>query len=257
MVWVAESGEEHDGLVVVLVHGSMDRSGSWVRCVRELRDLHTVRYDRRGYGRSLELGPGTLPVHVDDLFAVIDGRPCVVAGHSYGAAIALVAAERRPDLVRGVVSYEGPMPWRDFWPSSSGGATAMQEVRDGAAVGDAAERFLRRHIGDAKWDSLPDRTKADRRAEGAALLTELESARAGGAPYEPARISVPVLSARGSVSEPYLMHGADVLASEVPGAEHAVIEGADHGAHQSHPQEMAELIRRCLRRAAPPRSPAP
>jgi pimeloyl-ACP methyl ester carboxylesterase len=148
VVWVAESGQENPGILVVLVHGSMDRSGSWVRVVRELRDRHTVRYDRRGYGRSIDLGPGAVADHVADLFEVIAERPCVVAGHSYGSAIALVAAERRPDLVRGVVAYEGPMPWTDFWPRSSAGATAVNEVRDGAALGDAAERFLRRYIGD-------------------------------------------------------------------------------------------------------------
>src|SRR3954447_11155620 len=245
-VYVAESGEDQPGLLVVLVHGSMDRSGSWVRVVRELRDLHTVRYDRRGYGRSRDVGPGAMEEHIADLFDVLAERPCVVAGHSYGAAIALAAAERRPDIVRGVVSYEGPMPWRDFWPSTSGGSNAMAEVRDGAAVGDAAERFLRRHIGDAKWESLPQRTRDERRAEGAALLTELASARDGGAPYDPTRITVPVISARGTESEPYLMHGADVLAAEIPGAELVVIEGANHGAHQSHPAVFADLIRTLL-----------
>src|SRR5687768_1007595 len=93
MVWVAESGEDNPGPIVVLVHGSMDRSGSWVRVARELRDRHTLRYDRRGYGRSLDVGPGTMEEHIADLFDVIQGRVCVVAGHSYGAAIALAAAE--------------------------------------------------------------------------------------------------------------------------------------------------------------------
>ena len=248
MVWVAESGEQNPGPIVVLVHGSMDRSGSWVRVARELRDRHTVRYDRRGYGRSLDVGPGTMEQHIADLFEVIAERVAVVAGHSYGAAIALAAAERRPDLVRAVVSYEGPMPWRDFWPTSSGGSNAMAEVRAGAAVGDAAERFLRRHIGDEKWESLPQKTRDERRAEGAALLTELASAREDGAPYDAARITVPVISARGTDSEAYLMRGADVLATEIRGAEHAVIEGARHGGHQSHPKEFADLIRRALDR---------
>lgn len=256
MVWVAASGEENPGPLVVLVHGSMDRSGSWVRVARELRDRHTVRYDRRGYGRSRDIGPGSMEEHIADLFAVIAARPCVVAGHSYGAAVGLAAAERRPDLVQAVVSFEGPMPWRDFWPATSGGANAVNEVRESlcsgrpadAAIGDAAERFLRRHIGDEKWESLPERTREDRRAEGAALLTELSSAREDGAPYDASLIAVPVISARGTESESYLMQGADVLAAEVPGAEHAVIEGANHGAHQSHPAEFAGLIRRALDR---------
>src|SRR4051812_13848450 len=174
-VYVAESGEDQPGLPVVLVHGSMDRSGSWVRVVRELRDLHTVRYDRRGYGRSRELGGGAMEEHVADLFDVVAERPSVVAGHSYGAAIALVAAERRPDIVRAVVSYEGPMSWRDWWPDGSAGGRAVEQVQSGVAAADAAERFLRRMIGDDKWESLPARTRDERRAEGEALLIELTS----------------------------------------------------------------------------------
>lgn len=244
-----ESGVDNPGPIVVLVHGSMDRSGSWVRVVRELRDLHTVRYDRRGYGRSRHLGGGAMEQHVADLFEVIDERPCIVAGHSYGAAIALAAAQRRPDLVLAVVSYEGPMPWCDWWPTSSAGGTAVEQVRSGTAMADAAERFLRRMIGDLKWESLPERTRDERRAEGAALLTELASAHDDGAPYDTSKITVPVISARGTTSDEHLRRGADVLAAALPDVEHAVLEGAGHGAHQSHPVEMANLIRRALARA--------
>jgi pimeloyl-ACP methyl ester carboxylesterase len=244
-----ESGVDNPGPLVVLVHGSMDRSGSWVRVVRELRDLHTVRYDRRGYGRSRHLGAGAMEQHVADLFEVIGERECIVAGHSYGAAIALAAAQRRPDLVRAVVSFEGPMPWRDWWPRSSAGGAAVDQVRTGTAKADAAERFLRRMIGDEKWESLPPRTKDERRAEGEALLTELASAHDDGAPYDATAVTVPVISARGTTSDDHLRRGADVLAHELPDVEHAVIEGAGHGAHQSHPAEMAALIRRALDRA--------
>jgi len=252
-LYVVDNGvvPEDDRLDVVLVHGSMDRSGSWVRVVRELRPdgRRVVRYDRRGYGRSRPMGPGTMPQHIDDLLGVVGDRPAVVAGHSYGAAVALAAAERWPDVVRAVVSFEGPMSWRPWWPGRSAGGTAVQEVRDGAAMGDAAERFLRRMIGDAKWESLPARTREERRAEGEALLTELMSARDGGAPYDPARITVPVVSARGTRSDEHLQRGADVLAEEIPGCELVVLDGAGHGAHQSHPAELAELIRAAARRA--------
>jgi pimeloyl-ACP methyl ester carboxylesterase len=246
-LYVVDNGvvPDDDRLDVVLVHGSMDRSGSWVRVVRELRPdaRRVVRYDRRGYGRSRPLGPGTMAQHIDDLLAVVGDRPAVVAGHSYGAAVALAAAQRRPDVVRGVVSFEGPMSWRPWWPGRSAGGTAVQEVRDGSAMGDAAERFLRRMIGDAKWESLPARTREERRAEGEALLTELMSARDDGPPYDPARITVPVVSSRGTDSDEHLRRGADVLAEEIPGCELVVLEGADHGAHQSHAADFADLIR--------------
>ncbi len=82
--------------IVVLVHGSLDRSTSFVRVVRRLSDLHTVVYDRRGYHRSRRVLPlnTTLDGHVDDLLEVIGGRAAVVIGHSYGGDVALGAALR-------------------------------------------------------------------------------------------------------------------------------------------------------------------
>src|ERR1700684_4577013 len=76
--------------VVVLVHGSMDRPTSFARVVRRLDDLHTVTYDRRGYHRSRRALPlnTTLDGHIDDLLAVIGGRPAVGVGHSDGGGIA-------------------------------------------------------------------------------------------------------------------------------------------------------------------------
>ena len=68
--------------IVVFVHGSMDRSSGFARVTRHLHDVPTLRYDRRGYGRSLAAlgeGPGIgVDGHVDDLLAVLDGRPAVV-----------------------------------------------------------------------------------------------------------------------------------------------------------------------------------
>ena len=67
-------------------------------------DLRVVAYDLRGHGRT------TLPVPTearpdwwdlcDDLLAVMDAlaleKPVVLAGHSFGATVSLMAAQRRP-----------------------------------------------------------------------------------------------------------------------------------------------------------------
>ena len=55
----------------------------------------------------------------------------------------------------------------------------------------AAERFMRRLIGEARWDALPERTRATRRAEGVALVGELSDLRAH-APWLPGAVTVPV-----------------------------------------------------------------
>ena len=224
--------------VVVLVHGSMDRSAAFARACGHLRDQHTIRYDRRGYGRSRDCGTTDLPGHVDDLLAIIDGRAAVVVGHSIGGVIALAAAERAaPAVIRAVGVYEAPMPWIDWWPSRSAGGAA----RDAATPADAAEAFMRRMIGDERWEALPARTRDDRRAEGPALLAELASARSGPA-YDIAAIRCPVVVARGTEAAPHHRSASDELARTV-GREPVVFEGAGHGAHVSHHREFAALAR--------------
>ena len=117
------SGPVGSSLVVVLVHGSLDRGTSFARVVRRLPDLHVVTYDRRGYHRSRPVAPlaTTLEDHVADLVAVVDGRPSVLVGHSYGGDVALGAAAEAPDAVRAVGVYEPPLPWSDWWPRRASG----------------------------------------------------------------------------------------------------------------------------------------
>lgn len=218
-----------------------------IRVAGALRDRHVVRYDRRGYGRSLDAGPPAgLEDHVDDLLSILDGRPGVVAGHSYGGVVALAAAERHPEVVAGIVAFEAPMPWRPWWPSTTPGGSALARSSADGHAGDAAEAFLRRMLGDERWEALPAGMRRQRRAEGPALAMELTSLRQGQVPYDPARITVPVVVGRGTRSPRHLMDAADVLAGEVPGAELAVVEGASHGAHRTHPDAFADLVRRSL-----------
>jgi pimeloyl-ACP methyl ester carboxylesterase len=236
--------------LVVFVHGSMDRSGAFARCCRQLRDLHTVRYDRRGYGRSAGLGTRPIAGHADDLIELLDKRPAVVVGHSLGGIIALAVAQRRPDLVRAVGAYESPMPWVEWWPKVSAGGEAMtagsELTTEGA--GDGAERFMRRMIGDARWDALPEHSKRDRRAEGPALLAELQSARAA-APYDHAAITVPVVTGCSTLSREHHQWSAHELARLTGGDAPFMVEGAGHGAHATHHREFALFTRLVVARA--------
>jgi pimeloyl-ACP methyl ester carboxylesterase len=244
-LYVTERGAGAPGPLVVLVHGSLDRSAAFARVVaaEPLTGLHTLRYDRRGYGRSVDAGPPAgLDDHVDDLLAVVDGRPAVVAGHSYGGLVALVASVRAPDVVRAVAAFEPPQPWVPWWPGTSPGAAAAA-----AAPADAAEAFMRRMVGDARWEALPERTREDRRREGTALAAELRSVRtAPTPPLDPADVRVPLVLGRGSRSAAHLRRSAAELARAVPHAVLVEIDGAEHGAHLSHPAAFAAWVRRAV-----------
>jgi pimeloyl-ACP methyl ester carboxylesterase len=233
-----------------MVHGTMDRHASFVGVRRELSDLPTLLYDRRGYGRSREAGVATsLDDHVDDLLALVDGRPTVVLGHSYGGCVAMRAAELAPDVVKALVVFEAPMPWLPGWPTDTGGGRALR-APDPAA---AAEAFLRRLLGDERWEALPERAKDDRRAEGAALLSDMRSIRpeAGGAavPVDLSAIHQPVVVGRGERSSAHLYAGAERLVALLEDAELVTVSDATHGAHSSEPAAVAALVRRAIARA--------
>jgi pimeloyl-ACP methyl ester carboxylesterase len=110
---------------------------------------------------------------------------------------------------------------------------------------------MRRMIGDARWERLPERTRARRRREGPALVAEMSSIRSDGAPFDAARISVPTVLVRGEQSRPHHRRGAAMLAEAIPGAELVDVEGAGHGGHLTHPDTFAACVRRALERARP------
>jgi len=145
--------------------------------------------------------------------------------------------------VPAVVCFEAPMSWESWWPSGTAGGQAVDRGRhDEAAAADAAEGFMRRMVGDERWDRLPAATRQARRREGAALVAELTDLQRG-APYAVSRVRCPVLLARGEHGAEHHRLGIAVMAERFPGASVHVIEGAGHAAHTSHPEEFAALAR--------------
>jgi pimeloyl-ACP methyl ester carboxylesterase len=232
-VWFDVAGDASAPPAAV-VHGSMDRSAGLLRLSRRLDATHrVVRYDRRGYGRSATVGPPwTVEANVDDLeqlLAPMVTGPAVVFGHSFGGNVALALAARRPDLVAGVVVYEAPLSWLDWWPGNSAGAAAMAADDPG----DAAEAFMRRLVGDAVWERLPAARQAERRAEGAAMVAELADLRRQ-APWDGARIDAPVLALYGEHARPHHRTAMAGLADMIPHCDVAVAPGAGHAGPHTH-----------------------
>lgn len=247
------------GPLVVLVHGSLDRSASFARVLRRLDDLHTVVYDRRGYHRSRDALPlnTTLDGHVDDLLAVIGGRPAVVVGHSYGGDVALGAALRvGSSSILSVAAYEPPMPWLDVWPANAGATAAAVTTSSASAPTDtdeeAAERFFRRMVGDSAWERLPEAGRRARRADGPALAAELRAIRLVDPPFDVTALGLPATFGRGGNSISRHRDTVTWLVEHTPGAELFEIAGAGHGAHLTHPDAFAAFVRTAVARAGLP-----
>jgi pimeloyl-ACP methyl ester carboxylesterase len=228
------------GRRLVLVHGAMDRATSFTRVTAKLRDWTVVAYDRRGYGHSSHLGaPDDFDVQVSDLLEVLGGRPAVAFGHSLGGDVVLTTAVRHPGLITSAVVWEPPQPWLPFWPAESASRGAGSHL----APEDRAEWFMRRMVGDRIWERLPSATRAQRRAEGRTLEAEMRSL-AGAPLFDPTAVHVPVIVGRGGESRVHQRRASRELASALPAGELAEIPDAGHGAHLSHPAEVADLIRR-------------
>jgi pimeloyl-ACP methyl ester carboxylesterase len=250
-LYVEESGPL-DAPLVALVHGSMDRSVGMAKLVRRLEPTHRVlRYDRRGYSRSRAVpGPYTVDANVDDLLRLLADRPAIVFGHSFGGDVALAAAHRPSSSIAAVLAYEPPLSWLDWWPISSAGSVALAAGADGGASSeDAGERFMRRLIGDRVWERLPERTRAERRADGAALVGELSDLRRA-APWPEGAVAVDTIVACGEHALAHHARANRWFAEHVPGAECVVLAGAHHGAHGSHPDDIAALIERLEARSS-------
>ncbi|MEO6571564.1 MAG: alpha/beta hydrolase [Ilumatobacteraceae bacterium] len=242
-IWSATSGDT--GRHVVLVHGSLDRSAGLLKLGRRLDEQFVVtRYDRRGYGRSApHPGPFGIDDQVDDLVGVIassggDTAPVVVVGHSYGGNVALATADRHPGLVAGIVTYEPPLSWEAWWPQNSAGGDAVHHQGD---PHDAAERFMRRLIGDERWDRLPPSTRAARRSEGPAMVGELSDLRQRPA-WRADRIHVPVLALRGEFGHEHHRSGVEALDRMLPDVELGVVAGARHFGPNTHPDDVAARV---------------
>ncbi len=255
---------ETENPCLVFIHGAMDRSTSFARLRRCFPEFITVAYDRRGYAKSLDVPAATSFVeHVNDLEGILEQlaagvtgvggpNPAVLVGHSYGGVVALAVAAKRPKLVRALMVFEAPMPWTDWWPGNAGGST----IAAGAAGGPeaAAESFMRRIVGDEIWERLGDKTRAERRAEGSALLQDLGGLREGGSPYDVNRVLCPVVVGHGERSQPHQQKSSQQLHADLVAAHPAlaaqfvltVVPEATHGAHSSAAPQFAELVRHAI-----------
>jgi pimeloyl-ACP methyl ester carboxylesterase len=250
-IWSDEEGAV-DAPLVALIHGSMDRSTGMLRLSRRLdQRFRVLRYDRRGYGRSvgddgLHPGPFDMAAQVGDLVALLGGRRAVLIGHSFGGNVALAAAARHPHLVAGVAVYETPLSWEPWWPSTTAGAIATTTDASPAA---AAELFMRRLVGDAIWEGLPERTRETRRREGATMVGELADLRAN-RPWSPAEVHCPVVVSRGSKGAEHHRRGMEQVHEWFPGSSMLVLDGCHHDAPMSNSELFASTVVAAIAAAA-------
>lgn len=123
---------------ILAVHGVTASHQAWGLVAEALPDVRILAPDLRGRGRSNQLpGPYGMPVHADDLSQVLNHfelGPVPVVGHSMGAFVSLVLANRHPDQVKSLLLVDGGLPLQ-----VPAGLDDEQIVQ--AILGPAAERL--------------------------------------------------------------------------------------------------------------------
>ena len=97
-------------------HGNSYPSGSYGRLLDDLRRDFDVRTtDMLGHDPRFPVRDNWHTL-IDELIAQLEqyGQPAILVGHSLGGAVSMLAAHRRPDLVRCVVMLDSPVVagWR-------------------------------------------------------------------------------------------------------------------------------------------------
>jgi pimeloyl-ACP methyl ester carboxylesterase len=114
--WIRTRGTDAANPVLLLMQQGpglpiINEARDWARRLDLERDFTVVYWDQRGTGRSssnrVEISADLM---VDDTVALLEllharsGRKTIVAGFSFGATFAALAAARRPDLVAALVA---------------------------------------------------------------------------------------------------------------------------------------------------------
>ncbi len=251
---LSRAAPEPGAPTVVFVHGSLDRGESFRRVMRRLPELASLSYDRRGYQGSRGGGVVDLGGHIEDLLLIAEaaaaagGGPVVAVGHSLGGDVVMGAALAAPRAFRAVGAFEPPMPWLGFRRNRPGDAArAWPALADDP--GEEAERFFCRMVSPSAWARLTEQGRNERRADGPALVADLRSLRGEGPPFDVTALDVPsVFGMGGPTTQSHHRASVEWLGDHVPGALVYEIEGAQHGAHLSHPDHFAAMTRLVVER---------
>jgi pimeloyl-ACP methyl ester carboxylesterase len=249
---------------VVCFHANASSSAQWRSLMDMLSPDHLVLApDSYGAGKSPRW-PAEREISLRDEVDLIEpvlakaGTPVSLVGHSYGGAIAMMAAMLHKDRVRALAIYEPTLfAVVDGQAPPPNGADGIRNLASQAGnaldAGDpdtAAGQFVDFWAGQGSWDATPAQRKpaitdsiVNLRRWTHALFTEPTPAHAFAA------LEMPILYMLGEASPESAHAVAKVLLPVFPNVQVVKFPGLGHMAPVSHPQAINEAISRFLSEA--------
>lgn len=232
--------EAADRPVVVFLHGLIlaDSSSCYFTLAAPMSDrADTIVYDLRGHGRSDSPISGySLQSGVDDLTGLLDqcevDRPVHLVANSFGGAIALTAAVRRPERVASMTLLEAHCPRPGWGPTMAASlALSSQHLDPETAMAELGLRSRRKAVRVVE--------RADQLINHTSLLPDLRD-EPGLTDDELAGITCPVLCCYGSESD--LAETGRWLASHLPRARYDLFLGATHSLIAERSAELRTVV---------------
>ena len=244
------------GPPLVMLHAGIADCRMWDGEFELLSRSHRVlRYDMRGYGRSLP-SPGEFNIQDDlrDLIKQVElDAPLILMGASMGAGLAIEFALTYPSRVKALILVGGGP--RGFECDVAGPDALFAESEAAFAAGDAervAEIDMRIWFDGFGRDGAVSDSEARRKAYDMALgVTRHELSGVGrhvrkGFDISPAQrlgeLTMPTLVIVGENDLPYLLAAADFLCQELSNAERATIKNAAHLPNMEHPRQFIGIV---------------
>lgn len=254
--------EVGEGPGVVCLHSNASTSSQWRSLMDALAPcFHVVAPDGMGAGRSPPW-PGRPGILLRDEAAFLEpvfahaGEPLTLVGHSYGAAVALVAAVLQPRRVRALALYEPTLFSLLATSPAVNDAAGIEAVVQGAGAacdaGDldlAAQWFIDYWMGPGSWARTPEARKP-------AIAASMANVRgwAHALMHDPtplaafAALDVPVLYMTGGRSPASSLGVARLLTATLPRVERVQFDELGHMGPITHPEVVNAAILRFLER---------
>jgi pimeloyl-ACP methyl ester carboxylesterase len=244
------SGEQQS--TVICLHSSASSPRQWLPLAQRLAGSHrVVAPGLIGYSD----GPpwsGERPLSLDEEAAWIErwldgaGAPVHLIGHSYGGAVALKVAQRRPDRVRSLVVYE-PVLFRlltgDALTEIVGLAGATEQACQAGDPAGAARTFVDYWSGQGTWRRMSPAQQGGVTQRMHKVVAEFHAMFADGTPASSyARLSMPILFLSGTLTRTPITRIARVVQNFLPGASRIEMPGLGHMGPITHPDAVNALI---------------
>lgn len=258
--------EAGSGPAVVCLHASASNSRQW----QPLTDALAPRFrvlaaDSWGSGQS-PAWKAKRPVTLRDEVALLEavfaraGGPVTLVAHSYGAAVALIAALERPELVHALALYEPtlfslvnaeslPPNDVDGFRAAFARAAALFDAGDPAGAGRC---FVDYWAGEGAWAQMPEPRQgqvavsmSNLRGWYSACMAELTPLRAF------SWLGAPVLLMSGRKSPASSRAVARLLSQALPRVEVMEFDDLGHMGPVTHPETVNKAIARFLERHRP------